>query len=117
MIKTYKAFKYQNVRKINKTFDLLRCSHSFFQRWNIHRLYGNMTIKIYGSVWQIDQCLPIASFNLLDEKDLKNCFNWNNLRPMYSNGNNSKRDKIDCHLYLHQGKKAKHFLKLNDQEG
>ena len=82
-----------------------------------HRLYGNMTIKIYGSVWQIDHCLPIASFNLLDEKDLKNCFNWINLRPMYSNGNNSKRDKIDCHLYLHQGKKAKHFLKLNDQEG
>ena len=30
--RTYKVSKSQNVRKKNKTFDLLRCSHSFFQR-------------------------------------------------------------------------------------
>ena len=28
--RTSKAFKAQNVRKANKTFDLLACSHSFF---------------------------------------------------------------------------------------
>ena len=32
----YKAYKAQNVRKINKTFDLLGCSHSFFKNWIIH---------------------------------------------------------------------------------
>ena len=80
--RTYKAFKSQNVRKINKTFDLLGCSHSFFQRWVIHQLYGNMTIRNYGSVWQIDHCPPIASFHLLDENDMKKYINWINLRPM-----------------------------------
>ena len=44
-----------------------------------------MTIENYGSVWQIDHCLPIASFKLLDETDMKKCFNWIHLRPMYSN--------------------------------
>ena len=105
------AFKSQNVRKTNKTFDL------FFQRWIIHQPYGNMTIENYGSVWQIDHCLPIASFNLLDENDMKKCFDWINLRPMYSNENNFKKAKIDQYLYLLQEVKAKYFTKLNGQEG
>ena len=116
--RTNKAFNSQNVRKTNKTFDLLGCSHSFFKRWINHQLYGNMTLENYGTVWQLDHCLPIASFNLLDENDMKNCFNWVNLRPMFSNENNSKKDKIDNRLYLMQEVKAKCFLKLNnDQQG
>ena len=114
----YKAFKSPNVRKINKTFDLLGCSHSFFKNWITPQLYGIMTIENYGSVWQIDHCLPIASFNLLYQNNMKKCFNWINLRPMYSNDNNLKNDKIDNRLYLLQEMKAKYFLKLNnDQQG
>ena len=33
-----------------------------------------MTLEKYGSVWQIDQCLAVASFILLDEKAMKKCF-------------------------------------------
>ena len=72
-----------------------------------------MTIENYGSVWQIDHCLPIASFNLSDENDMKKCFNWINLRPMYSNENNSKNDKMDDYLYLCQQVKAYQFIILN----
>ena len=115
--RTSMAFKAQNVRKTNKTFDLLGCSHLFFQRWIIHQLYGNMTVENYGSVWQIDHCLPIVSFNLLDENDMKKCFNWVNLRPMYSNENNFKKAKIDHYLYLMQEIKAKYIIKVNGQEG
>ena len=115
--RTSKFFKAQNVRKTNKTFDLLGCSHSFFQRWIFHHLYGNEIIENYGSVWQIDHCLAIASFNLLDEKEMKKCFNWINLRPMYCSENISKGDKMDYHLYLCQEVKAKYFMKLNVREG
>ena len=82
-VRTDKAFKSQNVRKTNKTFDLLGCSHSFFKSWIIHQLYGSMTVENHGTVWQIDHCLAVTSFNLLDENDMKKCFNWVNLRPMY----------------------------------
>ena len=115
--RTSSAFKSQNVRKTSKTFDLLGCSHSFFKNWIIHQLYGNMTVENYGSVWQIDHCLPIVSFNLLDENDMKKCFNWVNLRPMFSTENNSKNAKIDNRLYLMQEVKAKFFINLNAQEG
>ena len=113
----YKAYKAQNVMKTNKTFDLLGCSHSFFKSWIIHQLYGNMTIENYGTVWQIDHCLAVASFNLLDENDVKKCFNWVNLRPMCVKDNIIQGDKIDMRLYLLQEVKAKYLLKLNGQEG
>ena len=65
-----------------------------------------MSIDNYGSVWCIDDCLPIGSFNLLDEKEMKKSFNWINLRPMYTKENNSKRAIIDNRLYLMQEIKA-----------
>ena len=76
-----------------------------------------MTIEKYGSVWQIDHCLPIASYNLLNENDEKKCFYWVNLRPMFSTENNSKRAKVDHYLYLSQEVEAKYFLKSNVEEG
>ena len=115
--RTSKAFKAQNVRKTNKTFELSGCSHSFFKRWIIHQLYGNMTLENYGPVWQIDPCLPITSFNLLDEKEMNKSFNWINLRTMYCCENISKGDKTDMRLYLLQEVKGKYFLKINGQEG
>ena len=74
-----------------------------------------MTIENYGSVWQIDHCLRIASFNLRDENDVKKCFNWIILRPMSSNDNNLKNDKIDYHLYILQEIKAYQCIKLNEK--
>ena len=74
-----------------------------------------MTLKNYGSIWQIDHCLLIASFNLLDENDMKNCFNWITLRHMYSSETNLKKTKIDHRLYLMQEIKANCFKKLNEE--
>ena len=115
-VRTNKAFKSQNVRKTNKTFDLLGCSHSFFKNWITHQLYGNMTVENYGTVWQMNHCLAVASFNLLDENDKKKCFNWVNLRPMYVKDNIIKGDKIDIRLYLLQEIKAYQFIKLNEEK-
>ena len=111
------AFKCQNVRKTNKTIDLLGCFHSFFRSWIIHQLYGTMTIENYGPVWQIDHFLPIGSFNLLNENDMKKCSNWVILRPLFSTEKNSKTAKIDHDLYLRQEVKANYFMKLNVEEG
>ena len=115
--RTDKVFQSQNVRKTSKTVELLGCSHSFLQKWIFRQLYGNMSLEKYGSLWLIDQCLPIASLSLLDENDKKKCFNWINLRPMYSNENNTKKAKIELYLYICQDVKAKFFSRLIDQEG
>ena len=57
-----------------------------------------MTLENYGKIWCLDHCLPIASFNLIDENDLKKCFNWINLGPMYVKDIFIKGDKIDINF-------------------
>ena len=55
--RTNQTFKDQKMRKLNETNDLLGCCHSFFERWIIYQLYGNMNAENYGSVWTTDHCL------------------------------------------------------------
>ena len=65
----------------------------------------------------MDHCLPIASFNLFDENEKKNCFDRIILRPKYSNENSTKKAKTDHYQYLCQEVTAKYFTKLISQEG
>ena len=55
-------------------------------------IYGNLRLENYGSVWQIDHCLALASFNLVNENAKKKCFI---LRPLYDKDNTIRGDKID----------------------
>ena len=85
--------------------------------WLENQLYGEVTSEKYGRILCFNHCLAVASFNLLDEIDMKKCFNWVNLGPMYVKRNIIKGDKVDYHLYLLQEVKANYFLKINGQEG
>ena len=75
-----------------------------------------MILEIYCKNWCLDHSLAVATFNLLDEKEMKECFNWINLRPMYSKDNIIKGDKFDMRLYLLQEIKAFYSMKLNEED-
>ena len=107
--RTYRAFKSQNVKKLNKTFVLLGCSQSFVKNWIIYQLHGVKTLDNYGKNWCVDHCYPLSKTNLSNETEKIKATNWPNLRPMYSSKNISKVDKIDHHLYLIQEIKANFF--------
>ena len=108
--RTKYAFKSQNIEKIN---DLIGCSNYFFQKWILHRLYGDMTLENYGKVWCLDHCYPLSKISLSNENGLIKYTNWLNIRPMYIRDNIIKGGKINQHLYLLQEVKAKYFVKLN----
>ena len=116
-VRTNKAFKTLNVRRTNRTCDLLGCSPDFFKKWILHQLYGDMTMENYGKIWCLDHCYPLAKCNLIDKKDLYRYNNWINLRRMYIKDNIIKGDKIDMRLYLLQELKGNYFMKLNVEEG
>ena len=98
--RTNKAFKIQNVEKLNKNFDLVGCCQSFFKRWILHQLYGNMTEEDYGSVWNVNHCYPLSKTNLIDKNEMNKSTHWIKLRPMCCSESISKGSKIDNRFYL-----------------
>ena len=115
--RTSSAFKSQKFRKTNKTFDLLGYSQSFFKRWIIHQLYGDMSLENYGKFWCLYLCYPLSKTNLSNKNDMYISTSWINIRPMYIKDNIIKGDEIDYHLYLLQEIKGHYFKRLNGQEG
>ena len=115
--RTNKAFKSQNVKKLNKTINLVGCSQSLFKRWILHQLYGDMAEENYGSVLTLDHCYPLSKTNLSDKSEMNKSTYWINIRPMYCSENIPKGDKLNPYLYLLQEIKAKHFKKIDGQEG
>ena len=72
--RTHNAFKNQNMNKSNKTMELIGCTKEFLKNWIQFQLYGDMTVENYGKIWQLDHTLPISSFNLSDENEMRKCF-------------------------------------------
>ena len=91
----------------NHKADLIGNSHEILEKRIVYQLYGDMTIEMYGSVWSVDHCIQVSSFNLLDENEKKKSFDCVNLKPMYSNENNLKKAKIVQRFYLLREFKAK----------
>ena len=85
----------------------------FFKAVDRKFLYGEMALENYAKLWFLDRCLAVASFHLLAEMEMKNCFNWINLRPMYVRDNIFTGAKIDMRLYLLQEIQASYFMKIN----
>jgi hypothetical protein len=48
----------------------------------------------YGLIWQVDHVLPVSRFDHSDMNQVRICWNWQNLRPMWSDENLAKSDKI-----------------------
>ena len=111
--RTSNAFRSQKIKKSNETKKLIGCSNSFFKKWIIYQLYGEMMIENYGKVWCLYHCLPLSKINLSNENELYKSTNCVNLRPMYMKDNLIKGDKIDMRLYLFQEIKGTYFMKLN----
>lgn len=59
--------------------------------WN-----NNGVWKINGDkVWHIEHIKPSSSFNLLKNEELRKCWNWSNLKPLWAFDNLSKGNKCD----------------------
>ena len=80
--------------------DIIGCSRQFFKHWVEFQLYGEMTLENYGKVWHIDHSLPVCSFNLSIENEMRKCCNWKNLRPMYSKDNLETGKKFNEILFV-----------------
>lgn len=107
----YSAFVNQCSNKTERTWKYIGCSPKLLQEWIEFQLYDGMTMDNYGKVWHIDHVKPCSSYNLTEQLDIEECFNWKNLRPLLAEKNYKKKDKIDVFELLMQELKVKCFMK------
>ncbi len=107
----YMAFTTKGLKKSNRTWKYINCSSDFFKKWIEFQLYDGMTLENYGDFWHIDHVKPCASFDLSKEEEIEKCFSWKNMRPLKSDKNRKKNDKIIPFDILMQELKVKVFLR------
>jgi hypothetical protein len=80
--------------KRGSSLEYLGCSIENFREY-IERLWEkDMSWDNYGrGGWHIDHTTPCSWFDLTDDKQAKECFNWKNLQPLWESDNCSKKDR------------------------
>ncbi len=90
----YQAIKFGYGVKNESTLNLLSCSLDFFQGYMESKFQDGMTWENYGK-WHIDHIIPCNSWDLSQEEEVKMCFHYLNLQPMWGSENSSKKDKFN----------------------
>lgn len=108
----YSALKKDNNNKKDSTLNIIGCSIEFYRNWLEFQFKKEMNWNNHGDYWHIDHVKPCASFNFLCNNQIKECFNWKNVRPIEKVLNLSKNDKIDNELIKNQKEIVKNYLLL-----
>lgn len=66
-----------------KTFELLGCAFSELKVYIEIKFYPEMSWDNWGKVWELDHIQGCATFNLNDPEQVKKCFHYTNLRPLF----------------------------------
>jgi len=77
-----------------KTLDVIGCSIEELKKYLEAKFLEGMNWSNYGRKgWHIDHIKPCSSFDLTNEEELKKCFHYTNLQPLWCRDNWSKSDK------------------------
>lgn len=102
--------------KSNKTIKYICCDINFFKSWIEYQFTENMSFDNYGQ-WHLDHVKPCAAFDLSNNEQILECFNWKNYQPLWAKDNLIKNNKIDEKLINEHYEKANNYiLTLNSAE-
>jgi hypothetical protein len=83
------------IKKESHCMDLIGCSIDDFRVHVESQFTEGMNWGNYGVYgWHIDHIIPCAAFDLSDPLELRRCFHYENLRPLWAEENWSKNAKI-----------------------
>lgn len=69
--------------KSKSVLNILGCSIEDFHNYIESKFKPEMSWDNQGKVWEIDHIKPCSKFNLENEEDQKQCFNFSNLQPLF----------------------------------
>lgn len=101
----YQVFK-NSYRKTSGATELLGCTIAEARKHLEQQWQPGMSWENYGnSGWHVDHIKPVNTFDLSDPEQLKQCFHYTNLRPLWRSEN--LRRPHDGSDILHSGNSPK----------
>jgi len=97
------------ITKRNKTCDYIGCNILFLRGWIESQFQEGMSWSNYG-MWHLDHVKPCASFDLCNPEEVKACFLWKNIQPLWASDNLKKSDKVSTQFI------ELHYEKANNYE-
>ncbi len=83
-------------KKANRTIEILGCSIKELRQHLEMQFKEGMNWQNYGMKgWTIDHIKPCASFDLSDPEQMKECWNYKNLQPLWAIENIKKGAKLN----------------------
>ena len=76
------------------TKDLLGCSFEDFRDYIEAQFKGCMSWDNYGRAWNLDHIIPCAAFDLSNPDQVRQCFHFTNIRPLWRMTNLRKNKHI-----------------------
>lgn len=86
---------YKN-KKTHKTLDLVGLDVDSLRKYLESLFEPGMSWDNHGTKWHIDHIRPCASFDLSQPEELKACFHFTNLQPLWAFDNLSKGSRWSC---------------------
>jgi hypothetical protein len=80
--------------KQNSVLNYIGCDVDFLKDYLSSKFKDDMSWENHGIVWHIDHIIPCASFDFCNEEDLKKCWHYTNLQPLYALENLIKGNRI-----------------------
>ena len=99
----------KSLRKDNNTLNYVGCNLDLLKKWFEFLFEENMSFGNYGE-WHIDHIKPCSSYNFSKEEDIKECFNWKNLRPCWGEENLQKSSQLNTELIENYKNKVNIFI-------
>jgi len=100
----------KNKPKTSKLEQYLGCKLDFLYRWLAYTAGGNFDWDQYGSIYQVDHCIPRSFYDHTNEQQIKQCWHWRNLRLITKEENKLKGSKLDLDIRYENASFAEDFL-------
>lgn len=81
-------------KRSKRSNELLGCTYEQARKWIESQFERGMSWSNAG-VWEIDHIVPISSFDLTNDQQVRCVNHYTNLRPLWAEDNRRKGDKIE----------------------
>lgn len=111
----YDRLRHCGIRETDK-IEYLGMSGQCYKEWIESQFTVKMKWENYGTYWEIDHTKPIASFDLSNDNEIYECFDWKNTRPLKVKENMCKNDKVDYKIIKEHRYTVEAFLWIKFDE-